>query len=381
MNKYIKTTLKILASLVLLILVGIGGLIIYAKYFYNQDVDITQYYADELPIKKEAFEKEFEEIHQTTLENYSLYQSKRLNMDSLHHAFLKRASQTDNPVEFGNLLKEYVAALHAGHASVYLKDYTADYAPSYIEGRVFIDRPNDYLTANGFADKDEIIAINGVPIAQWIANNEKYTPASTEECRKLMTSRKAFRAWSDTTATYRVIRNQDTIDLKLALKKETFFPKKEQTNTVEWKVLQDSIGYINVRSMMNPVTDEFDKAYQQLKTLPYLIIDVYRGKLFLLTSTYTFSAAESFTLDLKESGNATLIGEATGGDTGNRPQTFETSGGIFFRLPTREPSFSPQGFPMEGKGIPPHYEAHQTVADFMNNQDTVLETALQLINE
>ena len=53
MNKYIKTTLKILASLVLLILVGIGGLIIYAKYFYNQDVDITQYYADELPIKKE----------------------------------------------------------------------------------------------------------------------------------------------------------------------------------------------------------------------------------------------------------------------------------------------------------------------------------------
>ena len=61
MNKYIKTTLKILASLVLLILVGIGGLIIYAKYFYNQDVDITQYYADELPIKKEAFEKEFED--------------------------------------------------------------------------------------------------------------------------------------------------------------------------------------------------------------------------------------------------------------------------------------------------------------------------------
>ena len=234
-----------------------------------------------------------------------------------------------------------------------------------------------------------------------------------------MTVRKAFRSWSDTTVTYRVIRDQDTLDLKLALKKETFFPKEEQPNTVEWKVLQDSIGYINIRSMMNPVTEEFDKAYQQLKTLPYLIIDVrnngggnsgngkklceylvrkpqshcvspnseitphpdaYQGKLFLLTSTYTFSAAESFTLDLKESGNATLIGEATGGDTGNRPQTFETSGGIFFRLPTREPSFSPQGFPMEGKGIPPHYEAHQTVADFMKNRDTVLETALQLIN-
>lgn len=418
MNRYIKTTLKVLACLILLAILGIGGLVVYAKYFYNQDIDITQYYADELPIKQEAFEKEFEEIHQTTLENYSLYASKHLNMDSLHHAFQQRVSQADNPIEFGNLLKEYVAALHAGHASVYLKDYTADYAPSYIEGRVFIDRPNEYLTANGFADKDEIIAINGVLVPQWITDNEKYTPASTEECRRLMTARKAFRSWSDTAAVYRIVREQDTLDLKLALKKETFFPKEEQPNTVEWKVLQDSIGYINIRSMMNPVTDEFEKAYRQLKALPYLIIDVrnngggnsgngkklceylvrkpqphcvspdteitprtdaYQGKLFLLTSTYTFSAAESFALDLKESGNATLIGEPTGGDTGNRPQTFQTSGGIFFRLPTREPSSSPQGFPMEGKGIPPHHEVHQTVSDFMQNRDTVLESALQLI--
>lgn len=233
-----------------------------------------------------------------------------------------------------------------------------------------------------------------------------------------MTARKAFRSWSDTAAVYRIVREQDTLDLKLALKKETFFPKEEPTPKATWKVLQDSIGYINIRSMMNPVTDEFEKAYRQLKALPYLIIDVrnngggnsgngkklceylvrkpqphcvspdteitprtdaYQGKLFLLTSTYTFSAAESFALDLKESGNATLIGEPTGGDTGNRPQTFQTSGGIFFRLPTREPSSSPQGFPMEGKGIPPHHEVHQTVSDFMLNRDTVLEAILQLI--
>ena len=118
MNRYIKTTLKVLACFILLAILGIGGLVVYAKYFYNQDIDITQYYADELPIKQEAFEKEFEEIHQTTLENYSLYASKRLNMDSLHHAFQQRVSQADNPVAFGNLLKEYVAELHAGHASV-----------------------------------------------------------------------------------------------------------------------------------------------------------------------------------------------------------------------------------------------------------------------
>lgn len=35
--------------------------------------------------------------------------------------------------------------------------------------------------------------------------------------------------------------------------------------------------------------------------------NVYSGKLFLLTSNHTFSAAESFTIDLKESGYVTLV--------------------------------------------------------------------------
>lgn len=109
--------------------------------------------------------------------------------------------------------------------------------------------------------------------------------------------------------------------------------------------------------------------------------DAYQGKLFLLTGTYTFSAAESFTLDLKESGNAVLIGEETRGDTGNRPQTYYTTNEIYFRLPTKEPSVSPAGFPMEGTGIPPHYQVHQTVSDFMQDRDTVLEFALQMITD
>ena len=357
-------------------------------------------------------------MYQVTLDEYSLYPSKHLNMDSLHEEYLQRIEkEAKTPIKFGKLLKEYFAALNAGHASVYLNDYTANYAPSYIEGRVFIDNPNSYMCENGFQDKDEIVSINKIPVAEWITLNEKYTPASTEKCRRLMTARKIFRSWSDTIATYQVIRNQDTVSLMLNLKKASAFHEK-QNPTVEWTVLQDSIGYIRILSMMDPVVDEFDRAYQQVKNLPDLIVDVrengggnsgngkkiceylihkpqphcvspdweiiprkdsYKGKLFLLTSTYTFSAAESFTLDLKESGNAIIIGEGTGGDTGNRPRTFNTTNGIYFRLPTREPSFSPNGFPMEGKSIMPHYEVYQSVNDFMKNRDTVLEFALKMI--
>ena len=405
-------------SLLILLVLGFIILVIYAKFFYNRDVKVVSYYADELCVGKEDFKAEFEEIYQVTLNEYSLYSSKHLNMDSLHEEYLQRIEkEAKTPIKFGKLLKEYFAALNAGHASVYLNDYTANYAPSYIEGRVFIDNPNLYICENGFQDKDEIVSINKIPVAEWITTNEKYTPSSTEKCRKLMTARKIFRSWSDTTATYQVIRNQDTVNLTLNLKKASAFHEK-QNPTVEWTVLQDSIGYIRILSMMDPIVDEFDRAYQQVKDLSNLIVDVrengggssgngkkiceylihkpqphcvspdweiiprkdsYKGKLFLLTSTYTFSAAESFTLDLKESGNAIIIGEGTGGDTGNRPRTFHTTNGIYFRLPTREPSFSPNGFPMEGKSIMPHYEVYQSVNDFMKNRDTVLEFALKMI--
>lgn len=162
MKKSIRIVVKVTLSLLILLILGFIGLVLYAK-----DVKVVSYYADELCIRKESFKTEFDEIYQVTLDNYSLYPSKHLNMDSLHEGYLRRIEkEAKTPVDFGKILKEYFAALNAGHASVYLNDYTANYAPSYIEGRVFIDNPNLYMRENGFQDKDEIVSINKIPIAE-----------------------------------------------------------------------------------------------------------------------------------------------------------------------------------------------------------------------
>ena len=157
---------------------------------------------------------------------------------------------------------------------------------------------------------------------------------------------------------------------------------------------------------MGDVVDKFEDAYNQIKDLPYLIIDVRKNgagssengrliceylirepqpyclspnrniqpqdnaskdKIYLLTSHFTFSAAESFVLDMRESGNAILIGEPTGGDTGNVPKRFKTKSNIYFRIPTRQPALFPLEFPLEGVGIPPHYNVSESVNDFFKN--------------
>lgn len=55
---------------------------------------------------------------------------------------------------------------------------------------------------------------------------------------------------------------------------------------------------------------------------------------------------------------------------------FASKYGIWFRIPTREPHFSPKGFPMEGVSIELHHEVKQRLTDFFDNIDTTIEYVL-----
>lgn len=78
---------------------------------------------------------------------------------------------------------------------------------------------------------------------------------------------------------------------------------------------------------------------------------------------------------MKESGYVTLVGKKTTGDTGCAPKNFTSKYGIWFRIPTRKPHYSPKGYPMEGTSIEPHHKV-ETVEEFFDNKDTVIEYVL-----
>ena len=408
-----KKVLKIAGIVVLVLLLAFGGLVGYAYYTYKKDNSRTGvwYYADELSLTPDQYVADFDEIHQIVVDNYSLYRQKGLDMDSLYRVFAPRIGAARQPAEYVLLVQEYIAALGAGHATSFFSKYTAAAAPKVINDSLFISKPNEYLRAAGFCDKDRITAINGIPVGQWVAEHEKYACGSTASDRHYRSARSIFRSYVDTLVSYTVQRGTDTLTRNLPLRRNDCVSYEEQP-AVAARVLDDSIGYLAINTMMPPVMEEFATCYPTVNHLPYLIVDVrdngggssangallceyfinrpqlhclsdsrqlesaqdaYRGQVFLLTGPDTFSAAESFTLDMKESGNVTLVGEPTAGDTGNGPKNFCTSHGIWLRIPTREPDRSHHGFPLEGEGIVPHYVVPSTVADFMHGRDTQIE--------
>ena len=421
MKKFIKyllitllATIGILATVVVLVTTVFREELVEMLAKVGQQ-EQPKHFVSEIPVESAQFAEDFESIHQQVVEHCSLYKQKGYDIDSLYTAFADRIGRdVQTKTDYALMVCEYFAALNIGHAWTTIYAYSAGQRVEVIEDRLFLSEPNDYLASCGFCDKDEIVGINQMTTDEYVNRLKKYLPASTEAARIYNTRRWVLiDSFADSTLVCDVLRNGERLSIEVPLKRKFSISASNSQPTVTSKALNEQVGYINITSMMGNVVEEFEQAYEQVREMPYLIVDVrnngggnsdngrriaeylihqeqahcvygmmtpqpnaYRGKLFLLTSPYTFSAAESFTIDLKESGCATLVGEPTGGDTGNNPQGFRSKYGIEFRIPTREPQLSPQGFPMEGVGIEPHITIGQTVEDYFAGKDTVIEYIL-----
>lgn len=105
----------------------------------------------------------------------------------------------------------------------------------------------------------------------------------------------------------------------------------------------------------------------------------FAGKVVVLTSAMTFSAAEDFAVAFDVMKRGVIMGEATGGSTG-QPLMLTLPGGGQARICTKQDTY-PDGKAFVGIGVQPHVVVHPTVADFRANRDTVLEAAIAEINK
>lgn len=125
---------------------------------------------------------------------------------------------------------------------------------------------------------------------------------------------------------------------------------RKDDNTIEWKPI---IGGGNSAKRTRPV---------------------FSGPVTVLTSAKTFSAAEDFVAAFKALSRGKIIGNATGGSTG-QPIMVNLPGGGTGRICAKRDTFA-DGTTFVGKGLFPDVSVDQTLADFYVGRDTVLARAL-----
>ena len=100
----------------------------------------------------------------------------------------------------------------------------------------------------------------------------------------------------------------------------------------------------------------------------------FRGPVRVLTAASTFSAAEDFSAAYASMNRGAIVGETTGGSTG-QPLVISLPGGLTARICTKRDTFA-DGRPWVGIGIVPGIPAAPRIDEFRAGRDTVLEAAL-----
>lgn len=103
----------------------------------------------------------------------------------------------------------------------------------------------------------------------------------------------------------------------------------------------------------------------------------FRGPVAVLTGPRTFSAGEDFVLSFKLMKRGVLVGEATGGSTG-QPLEFDLPGGGHARICAKRDTY-PDGTDFVGTGIAPDVRVVQTVDDLRAGRDPALAQAAALV--
>ncbi len=102
----------------------------------------------------------------------------------------------------------------------------------------------------------------------------------------------------------------------------------------------------------------------------------YQGRLLILVDRATWSAAEDFTMPFKDNGRATIVGETTGGSSG-QPYICSFEQGMAFAVGAKR-LYLPDGTAFEGLGLTPDIAISPTRDDLYAGRDVILKEAIRI---
>ena len=298
-------------------------------------------------------------------------------------------------------------------------------------------RKEEFVQAN-LKPGEEVTHINGRSVEEILERDiYPYISASTPQGRDVRAYSWLLLGEYGSKAVLR-IKGLDGNEREVTLTRGVYL-QKPRANVFECRELETGIAYVNLPSFQtNQVVKDFEKIFPQVQKANGLILDIrhnhggnsgngtaiismlidkpindlrwktrqylpafrawgekeqwheeegdpitpsrkdpFLGPVIVLTGPETFSAAEDFVVVLHGSKRATLVGERTGGFTG-QPLTIDLPGGVQARVCTKHNTY-PDGREFVGVGVIPDVEIHPTAMDIATDRDVILEKAVELL--
>ncbi|MDR1326488.1 MAG: hypothetical protein LBK00_10675, partial [Treponema sp.] len=232
----------------------------------------------ESPDIREEFVSTFDMIHGFVADRYCHFYNKGIDSSALYDKYSALIKDSDDLVTFKLNMVQYFAELKNVHSRISFERYGVFCGAKLVEERVFVDRIYKEGLYAGLHEKDEIIAVDDVPVVEWILENTKYVSASTSRSLIEMTAASVFFSYFPTRRKYLVKSdnglNEVTLDLGKFDARELYVLSSREN--VKGEILEEDIGYIALNSMGGSL-EEFETEYSKVEHLPYLIVDVRRN--------------------------------------------------------------------------------------------------------
>jgi len=363
-----------------------------------------------------------------------------LNWDETYKSYLPQVLATKSTAEYYDVLERFYALLQDGHTGVYapeqLQTIPVPFQTRLVDGRVLVIGAYDAkFDMQGVKPGDEVVSINSLPVKEWAQQKvAPYVTASSPQDRDERLYYRGLMRGKEGTVFHLVLRTPAGKESSHDFAVGYHDPAPE----FEFKMLPGNVAYVALNEFENSKdAEEWDKHWPEIVKAKAVILDLRRngggddgvgahilatlidkpvpgprqespewiatykawgqaqptmrypaeslppdathhfaGKVVMLTSANTFSAAEDAVVLFATSKRGVIVGEASGGSTG-QPLSFNLPGGGTARVCSKHDSF-PDGHEFVGVGVPPDVPAHVTREDLIHGTDSVLDAGLKI---
>ena len=305
-----------------------------------------------------TYAEQFDSFWNTFDANYSYFDFKGIDWSVLRIAFTSRARSAPNEAALVAMLSLMVVPLRDVHvtfvdpAGVQLPT-TVPERPTNFDAGISKQQlsSTDYEQETPYFGYGRLRGVGYIRINQWAD--------STVSSADLDAALAHFRGDPNLIIDVRMNRGgDDSLAYKFAARFNT-------TNRV--------VGYFKVRNGQGH--GDFDPLVTRVLGVrgPFQ----FTGRVLVLAGRSSFSANESFISAMRELPDVTIVGDTTGGGSGD-PQTFDLGGGYRYTV-SRWIEYTADRRVIEWNGIPPDLFVPWDLSLVKQGRDPVLETALSLL--